>query len=71
MRCSRSAEACVKLIEISVEGVAHAHVVLHIPDGWDVFSYHGVWFVKNEAGDFIPLVQRTPKEAHNQIVHAE
>ena len=33
-------------------------VVLHIPDGWDVFAYRGDWYVKNESGTFIGVSSR-------------
>lgn len=29
-----------------------AGIVLHIPWNWDVFRFHGQWFVKDESGNF-------------------
>jgi hypothetical protein len=56
------------MVKVEVNGV-----VLHIPDGWDVFSYHGTWYVKDEAGHFFPLA--TPRRSGSEPLvirtHAE
>jgi hypothetical protein len=34
------------MVKVEVNGI-----VLHIPDGWDVFSYHGTWYVVMRDGN--------------------